>query len=48
MELLDKVVGCIAFRFSTVAGAAGVPAVPPRNGDAQAVTSRVVMMGTIS
>ena len=46
--LLDQAAGCIAFRFSTVSESAGVPAAPPRNGDAQAVTSRIVMIGTIS
>ena len=46
--LLDQAVGCIAFRFSTVSESAGVPADPPRSGDVQAVTSRIVMMGIIS
>ena len=46
--LLDQAAGCIAFRFSTVSESAGVPAALPRNGDAQAVTSRIVMIGTIS
>jgi len=45
---LDQAVGYLVSRFSTVTESAGVPVALPRNGDVQAVTSCIVMMGAIS